>query len=234
MTLEKPVFTPIKNNKRAFEEVSSRVKSLIFKGVLKPGDKLPSEGELAKQFNVGRQTVREALRILELSGFIKVQKGFGGGPVIKNTILANITDLFLDAFQVEKISIEEFTEARLMIEKAILNKAFDNIEEQDLGALKENLAKAMGLVSKDQLATDVNFEFHTLLARASKNAVFVILEKAINTIHHNFRSRKSADLGATQKAVQAHEKILDALLKKEREKPIDLLERHILDIQNSY
>ena len=129
MNLEKPVFTPIKNNKRAFEKVSSRIKSLIFKGVLQPGDKLPSEGELAKQFNVGRQTVREALRILELSGFIKVQKGFGGGPVIKNTILANITDLFLDAFQVEKISIEEFTEARLMIEKAILNKAFDNIEE---------------------------------------------------------------------------------------------------------
>lgn len=78
MNIEKPIFEPFKNNKRAFEEVSSSIKSLIFKGILQPGDKLPSEGELANQFNVGRQTVREALRILELSGFIKVQKGFGG------------------------------------------------------------------------------------------------------------------------------------------------------------
>ena len=100
--------------------------------------------------------------------------------------------------------------------------------------MQENLAKAKGLVSKDQLATDVNFEFHTLLAKASKNAVFVILEKAINTIHHDFRSRRSPDLVATQKAIQAHEKILDALIHEEREKAINLLEQHILDIQNSY
>jgi len=67
MNAQKAIFTPIKS-KRAFEEVSSRIKELIFEGVLKPGDKVSSEGELAKQFNVGRQTVREALRILELSG----------------------------------------------------------------------------------------------------------------------------------------------------------------------
>ena len=65
------IFTPLKG-KRAFEEVSSQIKKLVFEGVLKPGDRLPSETELAVRFNVGRQTIREALRILELSGFITV------------------------------------------------------------------------------------------------------------------------------------------------------------------
>jgi DNA-binding transcriptional MocR family regulator len=71
------LFTPIES-KRTFEEISSKVKTLIFDGTLKPGDRLPSELELAKQFGVGRQSVREALRLLELSGFVSIQKGYGG------------------------------------------------------------------------------------------------------------------------------------------------------------
>jgi len=62
LNIDKALFTPVEN-KRTFEEVSSKIKALVFEGVLKPGDKLPSEAQLAKQFKVGRQTVREALRI---------------------------------------------------------------------------------------------------------------------------------------------------------------------------
>ena len=233
VSVNKALFTPVEN-KRTFEQVSSKIKTLIFEGVLKPGDRLPSEAELAKQFNVGRQTVREALRILELSGFIRVQKGFGGGPIIKDTILANVTNLLLDAFQMEKISVDEFTAARLMVEKGILNDAIENAEDQDVKDLQENLAKAKGLVARKRLATDVNFEFHALFARASKNTVFVILERTINAIHRNLRSRRSADFKTSKNAVQAHEKILDAVIKKEREKAINLLEQHILAVRKSY
>jgi len=221
-------------NKRTFEEVSSKIKALVFEGVLKPGDKLPSEAELAKQFKVGRQTVREALRILELSGFIVIQKGFNGGPIVKDTILANITNLLLDAFQMEKISIDDFVVARVMVEKGILNYAIDNADDQDIKALKENLRKAQSLIAKRELATDVNFDFHALLASASKNAVFTILEKAINAIHRNLRSRRIPDFETSKNAVLAHEKILDAFTKQEREKAINLLEEHILAVRKSY
>ena len=53
MSVDKALFAPIKS-RRAFEEISANIKSLIFKGVLKPGDKLPSEVELAKQYQVGQ------------------------------------------------------------------------------------------------------------------------------------------------------------------------------------
>lgn len=232
-TINIDIFTPVKN-KRAFEEVSSKIKTLVFEGVLKPGDKLPSEAHLAKQFNVGRQTVREALRILELSGFIRIQKGFGGGPIIKDTILTNVTNLLIDAFQMEKISVDDFTAARLMVEKGILNYAIDNADDQDVKALQENLAKAKNLIAKKQLATDVNFEFHSLLARASKNPVFIILETAINTMHRNLRSRRVADFKTTKNATQAHERILGVFIKRDREKAIQLLEQDILAVRKSY
>jgi GntR family transcriptional repressor for pyruvate dehydrogenase complex len=233
LNVDKALFTPVEN-RRTFEQVSSKIKALVFEGALKPGDKLPSEAELAKQFRVGRQTVREALRILELSGFIAVQKGFNGGPIIKDTILANITNLLLDAFQMEKISVDNFVVARVMVEKGILNYAIDNADDQDVKALKENLRKAQRLIAEKELATDVNFDFHTLLASASKNAVFTILEKAINAIHRNLRSRRTPDFQTSKDAVLAHEKILDAFTKRDREKAINLLEEHILAVRKSY
>ena len=94
MPNKKPLFVPIQSL-RTFEEVSSRIKELIFNGTLKPGDKLPPETQLAQEFNVGRQTIREALRLLELSGFIKIQKGGGGGSFIADTILIPVSGLEL-------------------------------------------------------------------------------------------------------------------------------------------
>ncbi|MDZ7700199.1 MAG: GntR family transcriptional regulator [Deltaproteobacteria bacterium] len=65
------------------DKISNSIKELILNGTLKIGDRLPSEKELAQQFQVDRQTIREALRLLELSGFVTIQRGPGGGPVIR-------------------------------------------------------------------------------------------------------------------------------------------------------
>ena len=227
------LFAPIES-KRTFEEISSKVKTLIFNGTLKPGDRLPSEQELAKQFGVGRQSVREALRLLELSGFVSIQKGYGGGPVVKDTISTQIRNLYLDAFRMEKITIEEFTSARSVIEKAILNEVIDKADDSDIKRIQANLAEAEELIANKKMATDENFDFHALLARASKNKVFIILEKSINAIHRNLRSRSTADYKTTRNAVKAHQKILDAIINKDREKAIKLLDQHILDVMKSY
>jgi DNA-binding FadR family transcriptional regulator len=227
------LFAPIES-KRTFEEISSKVKALIFDGTLKPGDRLPSELELAKQFGVGRQSVREALRLLELSGFVSIQKGYGGGPIVKDTISTRIRNLYLDAFRMEKITVAEFTSARLAIEKAILDEVINKADDSDIKHIRENLAKAEELVATQKLATDENFDFHALLARASKNKVFMILEKSINAIHRNLRGRSAADFKTTHNAVIVHQKILDAIIKKDRVKALKLLERHILDVMKSY
>lgn len=226
MNVDKEIFTPVKS-KRTFEEVSSSIKTMIIEGTLKPGDKLPPESELAKQLKVGRQTIREALRILELSGFISIQKGFGGGPVIKDTILRKVSNLLLDAFKMEKITVNEFIDSRLVIEKAIINKAIDNATDDDIKELQTNLVQAKEKINKKELATDINFEFHSLLAKSSQNNVFIILESAINAIHHTLRVRSNVDLASSKAAMLAHGKILEALINKDREKAIALMDKHV-------
>ena len=68
---DKSLFVPFKP-KRAFEDISDQIRELIYSGVFKPGDKFPPERELAIQFKTGRMAVREALRMLEQSGFIYI------------------------------------------------------------------------------------------------------------------------------------------------------------------
>ncbi len=75
-------YKPIKKT-RLYEEVTNQIKASIFKGELKPGDQLPSERELSETFNVGRPTIREALRTLGVLGMIESNPGIKGSVVKK-------------------------------------------------------------------------------------------------------------------------------------------------------
>src|SRR5260221_2809885 len=75
-------FRPIRT-RRAFEEICERIREQLALGVLKPGDKLPRERDLAEQFGVSRNVLREALRSLEMAGPLRLRKGGKGGAVIR-------------------------------------------------------------------------------------------------------------------------------------------------------
>lgn len=240
----KAVFTPIKGS-RTFEEVSDQIKKLIFDGVFKPGDKLLPETELAQQFNVGRQSVREALRILELSGFITIQKGGGGGAIIKDTISNKISNLFLDAFQLEKITIEELTVARFEIEKTVLKYAIENADEADIKRLQENVRDAWEKIEANINVIDENIQFHNLLAKASKNHLFVIVVEAVTTAVRHFMSQLGPDaefsdnekwynenIIQSKNTLTYHNKILNAVIEKKLDKAIDTLENHLQEVKN--
>ena len=224
------LFRPIKL-RRAFDEISGEIKRLIFKGILKPGDRLPSESELASHFGVGRQTIREALRLLELSGFISMQKGGAGGPLVVDTILNTISNSFLDAFQMGRITIDELTAARLAIEKMVLESLFaHSLDEADIEALRENVAQAKRKIGADLEAFEENTQFHKLLARFCRNHLFVILMESIITVVAHFRSTLGVNLELSARAIAAHEQIIDAVAAGNRKKALAVLEAHLTEV----
>lgn len=66
-------FQPI-NNRRSFEQIADHIRKLINEGTFRPGDRLPPEKEVAKLIHAGRHAVREGLRLLKVSGLIKIMK----------------------------------------------------------------------------------------------------------------------------------------------------------------
>jgi len=224
------IFNPIKS-RRTFEEVSNEIKRLIFQGILKPGDRLPSESELARRFSVGRQTIREGLRLLELSGFITVQKGSTGGSLIRDTILNRISGLFLDAIQMKNISVDELTLARVEIERVVLNHTIKNIEDLDLKNLQENILQAKKMVENHIPAFDQNIQFHKLLAKASKNPVFVIVVEAIMAVVAHFLSGYEKDVEGSRKVALLHQDIVNAIIEGNRDEAIRLLEEDLQQLK---
>lgn len=203
-------FNPIRN-KRTFEEISTEIKRLIIEGVFKPGDRLPAEAEIARQFRVGRQTVREALRLLELSGFLTVHSGGGGGSVVTNTILDTLSKSFLDAVLMRNIGVAELTLARTQIEKLVVSHAVVHASEEDFAALTDNLRAGMEKIDSGIWAFEENVDFHVLLAKASHNGVFVIVVESVMTIVADFLRRIPQPVAVSKRVLQRHANILAAL-----------------------
>jgi GntR family transcriptional regulator, transcriptional repressor for pyruvate dehydrogenase complex len=221
-------FAPIKG-KRTFEEVSAEIKRMIFKGILKPGDRLPSETQLARQFSVGRQTVRESLRILELSGFLTIQKGSIGGSVIEDTILNTISNSLFDALQMGKIKPTDLTIARLEVEKIMLSYAMKNADPLDFERLQENIDGAKRKLQANIQPFKDNIDFHRLLAKASKNYFFVIVADSIFAFIVDFFSRLEPEIEVSENVIPIHQDILNAMIRKDTRKATTLLEDHILE-----
>ncbi len=227
------IFSPIKTE-RAFETISGEVKRLIFEGILKPGDRLPSETELAGQFNVGRQTVREALRLLELSGFISIHKGGSGGAVVVDSIPNTISKSFFDAFRMKRITVDELVTARFEIEQVVLKAFMENGDGEDMKALRENVSKAEEKLRQQVLAFDDNVEFHRLLAKGSKNYVFLVLMESIAAVITDFRSLLGKDFPVSTKSVEDHRAILDAVDRGDREAALEIMRRHLRDVDERF
>jgi DNA-binding FadR family transcriptional regulator len=227
------LFAPLKT-RRAFEEISAEIKRLIFSGTLKPGDGLPSEGELAGQFGVSRQTVREALRRLELSGFIAVQKGASGGPVVVDTILKSIGDLFLDAFQLKKMTTTDLTRARVDIEKMILKNVFEANDKETFALMRATERETGRKLTEGIPAFGDNLDFHILMARATGNYMFVILMESMMTVVAHFHSVLRIGTNTIRSAHRAHERILDAIEEGDEPRAQAELEKHILAVDRLY
>ena len=214
---------PVKN-KRTFEGVSDKLKELIFDGTLKPGQQLPSEHALAKLFRVGRQSVREALRVLELSGFITIKAGVKGGAVIEGTMLSKIGGLFLDTFKLHKVSLEDCMAARKAIEASVMDSVIKNADKSEIEGLRYNIIMAKAKLHENDSAYEENIDFHRILARASKNYTFCIVMESIMAVFSDFKSRfTTVSPKQSINIIKGHEAIVDAIAAKKKKLAIELL-----------
>jgi len=226
-------FKPIKT-RRAFEEISAEIKRMMFSGAVKPGDRLPSELALAGQFGVSRQTVREALRRLESTGLILMQKGALGGPMAVDTTLNCIGDLFLDAFLLKTVKTEELTKARLSIEKMILDGVFEVGNKEAITRVREAVTNAQIKVAQGKRAFEDNLVFHKRLAEATGNTVLVIVVEALMAVVVHFHNVFKVGMGAIRSACRTHEQIITAIERGDRRGAEKALETDILQIDGVY
>ncbi|MEM0488612.1 MAG: GntR family transcriptional regulator [candidate division WOR-3 bacterium] len=228
---KKHLFRPV-SAKRTFEEISEQIKSLIFKGMFKPGDRLPPERELAQMFQTGRMSVREALRTLEEAGLIYTKPGADGGIFVKEPDWTGFTKTISVLFNAGNLTLREITEARLILEKAIIERGFEHFSEDHISALENNILNCeryLSLKDKKNYPTSVDAflgDFHLLIAETCGNKLLRYFMKAILALYVD-QKLYIPDRAEYTKHLLQHKCILQGIKSKDLDATLKALEEHI-------
>lgn len=200
--------------KRLSEMIESHITDLILKGEIPPGERLPTEKEIGEQFGVSLVTVREALKGLEVSGFIEKKKGKGGGVFAIEPKSEFVKHSLFTFLSTQHFSSEHLTELRLMLEPATARMAAQKIEPPEIRMLEENVRYCEDNIREISTSErkQKNIEFHRLIAEATKNPVLALTIDYVMDFLFNFKIKNlvySPDFALS--TIQGHWDILAML-----------------------
>jgi DNA-binding FadR family transcriptional regulator len=229
-SLSKNNFVPIKN-RRLFEVVAEHLKDAIFNGQYNSGDRLPSEKALCESFRVGRPVIREALRVLENSGIVSIRPGAGGGIFVKKVDSDHLLDSFETIISLDRLTLQQITEARLVFERAVLPLVLERIQPGDIERLEESINQARdGLTRK--IPDPKNLEFHILLSEISRNPLLINITRALFEIVRKHLARSELSFERKKLVLEEHEVILKLIKGKNYGKLQKLMEKHIRELNS--
>jgi len=227
------MFNNIKE-KRIFERIVDEIKNAIQTDKLRPGDKLPSETEMAKIFGVSRVTVREALRILEISGLILIKQGAKGGGFIKPGALQKLKESISDHLKVGNITIDQLAEARYWIESIVMDIVCQKAREKDFDLLSKSVKRAEQFYreGKERDRIDENWNFHIMLVKITGNKILIDTVISIIEMMRYMMLKIKTDRKITENALNAHKEIVNLLKSGKLEKAKAVNITHIQDLNN--
>lgn len=209
--MENSVLGSIKNVKATAqslpEQVAEQINQLIIERHLETGEKMPNEYELAQQLNVGRSTVRKAVKLLVARNVLIIRRG-------KGTFIADNTGMIDDPFgfaymEDEERLVKELFCIRMQMEPWIAALAAENATEEDIVELRKMQLWVEQLIraGKDHLPADQ--QFHVCIAQCSHNRVLPLLVPAVTYSVHLFGRMNQRSLG--EETIHTHAKIVEAI-----------------------
>jgi DNA-binding FadR family transcriptional regulator len=143
------------------------------------GSRLPPERVMLEEYGVGRGTLRESLRFLELQGVISLRPGPGGGPVVQRPDASSLETTILLLLQFENAPFRAIAEARAGLEPMMAKLAAARMTDEQREALRDCVDEMNNHLDDQAVFLDSNQRFHDLIAHGSGNALFGYLVDAM-------------------------------------------------------
>lgn len=204
------------------EIASEKIIKLIVDDNLKIGDKLPNEYELADKLGVGRSTIREAIKALVSRNILEIKRG--SGTFIKCGVADDPLGLI---FVKDKLKLAvDLLEIRFMIEPKIASLAAQNATQEDIKEISKLCDEVEELILKGVPHIQKDIEFHTAIARSSKNLVTTNLVPIINQSISVFIDVTNTQL--KNETIETHRDILNAIKNKNANEAHDAMLLHLV------
>jgi GntR family transcriptional regulator, transcriptional repressor for pyruvate dehydrogenase complex len=220
---------------RASDDIAGQIREELLEGRLRAGDRLPAERELAVQFGVSRNTLREALRSLEIAGLITLRKGSLGGAFVNDSNGDTVVTSIRDMFSLGAVTTEQITEARIWIESAIVRAACKRHTAADIKKLHENLdSVAEAMDRKDFFGrAEAHLEFHMILARATCNPIMeTVMEALIGVVRQFVHTIGSQEIN--EYVLPSRRRFLRYFEARDAEAAVKEMEQHLKRVNRNY
>lgn len=221
--------------KRIYVEIVDQIKELFATGNLRPGDKLPSERDLAERLQVSRASVREALSALEAMGLLEVRHG--EGTFIRETGVDNIIEPLALLLMMERDKSRELFEVRKMMEVEAAGLASQRALPEELERVKAILSRMQKDISHGELGEEADLEFHFAIAEMAHNS---LLLRLMNTIGDAMRQglmtarlKLYAEADNARILFEQHWNILEAIEGRNKEKAQEAMLTHLIFVEQN-
>lgn len=216
----------MKKERREYDKVVEYIYTLVENGQLKIGSRLPTERTLADELGVGRNSIREALRLLENMGLVESRQGSG------NYISCNSSNSISEAVDImlmlQQTTVEEVCSFRRSMEKAVCLEIIRNGIPAGLSEEIEMLLSERMETSDPAEQAEADHNFHYALIRASGNQMWICISEAIINVYRRWVEKVilKADENTKSELRECHTEIFSALKKGDRNGCEKAIDRH--------
>jgi GntR family transcriptional repressor for pyruvate dehydrogenase complex len=206
-------------------QVVEHVRSLIAKGEVKPGDRLPPERDLARQLKISRSSLRAGIGFLSAMGVLKSRHGAGtfvssGPPALDSSSLSVLGALhgFLPW---------QMFEARLVLESSVASLAAERATDENIAELAEEVTEMYASLDDPQEYLIHDVRFHRTVARASGNPILGALMETITANLYEHRSKTVANAVDLKESAEMHREIYRAIRSHHPAQARQAMEKHL-------
>lgn len=227
---EDPILLPpvIRRTEKVSEVVARRiVKDMVTAG-LEAGATLAPESRMIKRFGVGRASLREALRILEIHGLITIKSGPGGGPIVARADSRHLGRMLSMYFETAGATFGELVEARMVLEPMMARRAAIRRDPASVARLRQ-IVEQTGDHLNDEVYGLMATEFHGAIAVASGNRILDLVARSVKDVYHE-RVREMLFEPKYRKELDAdHLAVAEAIAEGDAQRAESLMHSHMED-----
>lgn len=221
---------PIKR-KNISEQVYEQLKHQLLVGEWKPGDKIPSENELASSFEVSRVTVRQALQKLTTLGLIETK--LGEGAFVKEITPGIYMNNMFPVVYLGRDSVVEVMEFRAIIEVGAAGMAAERITDKNIEKLEDYYKKMQENADNIEKYVDYDLSFHSQLAEVTRNSLVIqmycILQDILRMTIQNITEKNGVEIG-----LKFHKILIDCMKEHDVEKAKETMYTHVQEALKNF
>jgi DNA-binding FadR family transcriptional regulator len=217
---------------RTFEAAIEHLTEAVERAELRTGDRLPNESNLAAQLGISKPTLRQALRVLELSGLVNVRRGKAGGIFVATDLVPAVA--LFSAVKLEERSAIDVLRARRVLERAVVHEAARRAIAADFAAIERTIDLLDRHLGERPSVMRADAMFHRALVRSCHNETIQAAMQGVARGLSPIRDAYSGGIPYDRQTLDVHRRQLEAMRRRDEDGLEEILDEHFRMLETQF